>query len=125
MHCAQPDNTQSHESKLRFAPPPQERFGIPSPTRTGTGGTPDKQSAVTKLPPAASIVRGKSAAVGPGVILPRHLREDVHAVPPPEVTDLELEKGLLHMVNRGLLPPKVDLTPALCGDTGMCMCTYC
>jgi hypothetical protein len=35
-----------------------------------------------------------------------------------QVTDLELDKGLLHVMNRGLLPPKADLTPALCGTTG-------
>lgn len=37
---------------------------------------------------------------------------------PTQVTDLELDKGLLHLVNRGLLPGKVDLTPALCGEAG-------
>lgn len=35
-----------------------------------------------------------------------------------QVTDLELDKGLLHLVNRGLLPQQADLTPALCGNTG-------
>ncbi|GLC34485.1 hypothetical protein PLESTB_001256000 [Pleodorina starrii] len=82
----------------------QERFAVPY---------------APKLPPpSGNLAKGLSPAAAPGVILPKHIREDPHGLAPPEVTDLELDKGLLHVVNRGLLPPRADLTPALCGATG-------
>ncbi|GLI64066.1 hypothetical protein VaNZ11_007230 [Volvox africanus] len=82
----------------------QERFAVPYQP---------KQS-----PPPGNLAKGRTPAAAPGVILPKHMREDPHGLAPPEVTDLELDKGLLHVLNRGLLPPKADLTPALCGTTG-------
>ncbi|GFR40108.1 hypothetical protein Agub_g662, partial [Astrephomene gubernaculifera] len=68
--------------------------------------------------PGGNIAKGRTPSAMPNVILPRHIREDPHGLAPPEVTDLELDKGLLHVVNRGLLPAKADLTPALCGAAG-------
>ncbi|KAG2501161.1 hypothetical protein HYH03_000976 [Edaphochlamys debaryana] len=82
----------------------EERFNIPL--------------APKQIPPLGAVVRGKTVSAAPGVILPRHIRDDPHGLPPPQVTDLELDKGLLHLVNRGLLPAKADLTPAMCGPTG-------
>ncbi|KAG2432871.1 hypothetical protein HXX76_008603 [Chlamydomonas incerta] len=82
------------------------------------------QERFTTLPPAkpplnnGTLMKGRTPTAAPGVILPRHMRDDPHGLAPPEVTDLELDKGLLHLVNRGLLPQQVDLTPALCGQTG-------
>lgn len=64
------------------------------------------------------LAKGLSPSASPGIILPRFIREDVHALAPPEVTDLEVEKGLLHLVNRRLLPMQSDLTPAFYGEQG-------
>ncbi|KXZ47062.1 hypothetical protein GPECTOR_38g299 [Gonium pectorale] len=82
----------------------QERFAVPY--------------APKPPPPGGNLAKGKTNVAAPGVILPRHIRDDPHGLAPPQVTDLELDKGLLHLVNRGLLPSKVDLTPALCGEAG-------
>ncbi|KAG2448854.1 hypothetical protein HYH02_006205 [Chlamydomonas schloesseri] len=82
----------------------QERFTAPPPAKPALNN--------------GTVVKGRTSTAAPGVILPRHMREDPHGLAPPEVTDLELDKGLFHLVNRGLLPQKVDLTPALCGQAG-------
>ncbi|EFJ52332.1 hypothetical protein VOLCADRAFT_102998 [Volvox carteri f. nagariensis] len=82
----------------------QERFAVPYQPK--------------QPPPPGNLAKGRTPAAAPGVILPKHIREDPHGLPPPEVTDLELDKGLLHVLNRGLLPARSDLTPALCGATG-------
>lgn len=62
------------------------------------------------------MARGTTAP--PALILPRSLRNDPYAVMPPQLTDAELSKGLMHLVNRGLLHSKADLTPALVGGHG-------
>eukprot|EP00955_Chlamydomonas_euryale_P002783 29692-Chlamydomonas_euryale.AAC.1 len=45
-------------------------------------------------------------------------RHDPAAVVPPEFTDRELSRGLVHLVNAGLLNPRADLSAALIGGDG-------
>lgn len=89
----------------------QDRFGVLAMTNT----TPRDNSVGIA---AGVLAKGLSPSASPGIILPRFIREDVHALAPPEVTDLEVEKGLLHLVNRRLLPMQSDLTPAFYGEQG-------
>eukprot|EP00201_Polytomella_parva_P023453 CAMPEP_0175040420 /NCGR_PEP_ID=MMETSP0052_2-20121109/1250_1 /TAXON_ID=51329 ORGANISM="Polytomella parva, Strain SAG 63-3" /NCGR_SAMPLE_ID=MMETSP0052_2 /ASSEMBLY_ACC=CAM_ASM_000194 /LENGTH=453 /DNA_ID=CAMNT_0016302623 /DNA_START=67 /DNA_END=1425 /DNA_ORIENTATION=- len=78
---------------------------------------PSSAASAAPSPPPRPIL-GKTAAAMPTIILPRAVRDDAHMLPSAELADIGIEKGLLDMVNRGLLPAKADLSPALCGDGG-------
>ncbi|KAL6746704.1 hypothetical protein V8C86DRAFT_1820156 [Haematococcus lacustris] len=97
----------------------QDRFGVasgrprPSPSSSGGSGPEPRSS-----PLRAALSKGLTPGAAPAVILPRAMRLDPYAAAPPAVADLELDKGLLHLVNRGMLHSTADLTPALCGEMG-------
>ena len=55
------------------------------------------------------IVRG--VATKPQRILTKAQRCDPFA-PPPPITDHDLAQGMMNLVNRGIIPKDVDLTPA-------------
>ena len=93
----------------------EERFGIAAPP-------PEKPREATK-------VRGRlntRKTTVPGPILPAKNRNDPGA-PPPRLTHKDVQRGMEQLVNRGLVPKYVDLTPAfiktpapvLCGQVQM------
>ena len=93
----------------------EERFGIAAPP-------PEKPREATK-------VRGRlntKKTTAPGPILPAKNRNDPGA-PPPRLTHKDVQRGMEQLVNRGLVPKYVDLTPAfiktpapvLCGQVQM------
>lgn len=43
--------------------------------------------------------------------LKRHQRVNPN-LDPPEITEKEMEKGIIHLVNEGYIPKDVDVTPA-------------
>ncbi|KAG1656325.1 hypothetical protein FOA52_006656 [Chlamydomonas sp. UWO 241] len=103
-----------------------ERFGVEAPT------SPSSAAATGLIPQspsngggggragggAASVARGLTPGNPPATILSREMRHDPAARVPPELTDRELARGLLHLVNAGLLDGRANLTPALCGTGG-------
>ena len=44
-------------------------------------------------------------------ILPKHFRDDPFAEPPP-ITENDIQDGMFSLLNRGIIPRDVDLTPA-------------
>lgn len=44
-------------------------------------------------------------------ILPKNFRDDPFADPPP-ITEDDIDDGMLSLLNRGIIPRDVDLTPA-------------
>ena len=44
-------------------------------------------------------------------ILPKHFRDDPFADPPP-ITENDISDGMFSLLNRGIIPRDVDLTPA-------------
>lgn len=86
----------------------QDRFGIPFPDEDTASATSDTIPAHTGMAkglnaPPAIYVSAESAVHGNSVALLRCL-------------DRELKHGLMHLVNRGLLPQGIDLTAALSGE---------
>ena len=55
-------------------------------------------------------LRGKKVTQ-PKRILPKHFRDDPFADPPP-ITEDDISDGMLSLLNRGIIPRDVDLTPA-------------
>lgn len=47
----------------------------------------------------------------PKRILPKNYRDDPFAEPPP-ITENDIKDGMLSLLNRGIIPRDVDLTPA-------------
>ena len=47
----------------------------------------------------------------PKRILPKHFRDDPFADPPP-ITENDIKDGMYSLLNRGVIPKDVDLTPA-------------
>jgi hypothetical protein len=90
----------------------QQRFGVEAPARSPTAA---EKTTIRGFGPG-SVARGLNS--NPATIIPKSIRLDPYATCPPELTDLELSKGLMHLVNAGLLHAKSDLTPALVGDHG-------
>ena len=93
----------------------QERFGIEAPP--------------TEKPREAHKVRGqlnRTKTSAPGPILTAKQRNDPGA-PPPRLSHKDVQRGMAELVNRGLVPKYVDLTPAfvktpapvLCGQVSM------
>lgn len=93
----------------------QDRFGITAPA--------------AEKPREAHKVRGtlnRTKTSAPGPILPAKNRNDPGA-PPPRLTHKDVQRGMSELVNRGLVPKYVDLTPAfiktpapvLCGPVQM------
>jgi hypothetical protein len=92
-------------------PCPQDRFGVPLPEEDRMGGSenaiPGHAGVVKGLTaPAATYVPSAALLQGNGPALLRAL-------------DRELKHGLLHLVNRGLLPQGLDLTAALAGESNV------
>ncbi|EKX36818.1 hypothetical protein GUITHDRAFT_116984 [Guillardia theta CCMP2712] len=93
----------------------QERFGVAAPP-------PPKPRQPKKVP--GSVIRSKTSE--PGTVLPAAVRRDPSA-PPPRLTQKDIHKGMSELVNKGLIPKYVDLTPAfvrtpapvLCGPVQM------
>eukprot|EP00960_Hanusia_phi_P071923 767666-Hanusia_phi.AAC.2 len=93
----------------------QERFGVAAPP-------PPKPRQPKKVP--GTVLRTKTSE--PGTILPAAVRRDPSA-PPPRLTQRDIHKGMSELVNKGLIPKYVDLTPAfvrtpapvLCGPVQM------
>ena len=44
-------------------------------------------------------------------ILPKHFRDDPFADPPP-ITETDINDGMFSLLNRGIIPRDVDLSPA-------------
>jgi IQ domain-containing protein H len=47
----------------------------------------------------------------PKRILPKHFRDDPFADPPP-ITEDDISDGMFSLLNRGIIPKDVDLSPA-------------
>jgi len=47
----------------------------------------------------------------PKRILPKQFRDDPFAEPPP-ITEDDIQDGMLNLINRGIIPKDVDLSPA-------------
>jgi len=118
MYKADPVNKPQTAAARDFL---QSRFGITAPTKAyppGSGLEGPQASAASETGTAGSMRKGLTSAVSPSVILPHKQRHDPYASTPAEVADMELTKGLYHLINRGLLPSKADLSPALMGANG-------
>mmetsp|Transcript_30 Transcript_30/g.78 ORF Transcript_30/g.78 Transcript_30/m.78 type:complete len:1089 (+) Transcript_30:71-3337(+) len=93
----------------------EERFGVTAPA------APKQRVAVRQR---GAIVKHRTASNAGG--LPKLNRIDPHAAPPP-ITGKDVERGIYDLVNRGLIPGHVDLTPAfiqapapvLCGQVSL------
>lgn len=94
----------------------EQRFGVAAPAPRISAS--ERAAAVPGPVMPGMVARGITSTAAPGIILPKSLRDDPYASPAPGVTDMELEKGLFHLVNRGMLPARADLTPALQGGVG-------
>jgi hypothetical protein len=55
-------------------------------------------------------IKGKKVA-HPKRILPKHFRDDPFADPPP-ITEDDISDGMFSLLNRGIIPRDVDLSPA-------------
>jgi hypothetical protein len=49
--------------------------------------------------------------MGPKRILPKNFRDDPFADPPP-ITENDIQDGMFSLLNRGIIPRDVDLSPA-------------
>eukprot|EP00742_Colponemidia_sp_Colp-10_P007009 GILJ01007522.1.p1 GENE.GILJ01007522.1~~GILJ01007522.1.p1 ORF type:complete len:1129 (-),score=134.43 GILJ01007522.1:199-3585(-) len=79
------------------------RYGLREDTRVEYG------RAVGKRPSNTS--RRANKVSRPARLLPRVNRSDPSA-PPPAITEEDIGRGVLDLMNRGFIPPNVDLTPA-------------
>lgn len=90
----------------------QDRFGVTAPI-------PQKPREATKR--KGRIVTRKNSSPS---ILPAGVRGDPHAAPP-RLTQKDVARGMEELVNRGMIPKHIDLTPAfvkmpapvLCGQS--------
>ena len=55
--------------------------------------------------------RRPNKAFNPKRILPKNYRDDPFADPPP-ITENDINDGMFSLINRGIIPRDVDLTPA-------------
>ena len=78
----------------------QDRFGIAAPPEEKPR-QPHKQRGMLK----------KNKTTSPGTILSAKNRSDPSAAPP-RLTHKDVQRGMAELVNRGLVPKYVDLTPA-------------
>lgn len=93
----------------------QSRFGVTAPPQSGPKGATRQRG---------TVMKHKTAAAGP--IVPGSVRNDPGA-PPPRLAQKDVGRGMNELVNRGLIPKYVDLTPAfiqtpapvLCGQVQM------
>lgn len=91
----------------------QDRFGIPVPGE-------DTASAASDTIPAhnaATIAKGLNAP--PAIYVPADAVIHGNSVSLLRCLDRELKHGLMHLVNRGLLPQGIDLTAALSGESNV------
>eukprot|EP00945_MAST-04E_sp_MAST-4E-sp1_P006243 g6243.t1 len=82
----------------------QDRFGIPAP-KSGHGGDATRRRA------GRNQGRARGGVAGPQNSLPKRNRVDP-AAPPPEIAEEDIQKGMLNLINRGFIPPNVDLSAA-------------
>ncbi len=84
----------------------QGRFGIPAPKRQGHG------AGQRRVPNRHTMQMRRTGAVSsPQNALPRQNRINPSA-PPPEIAEEDIQKGMLNLINRGFIPPNVDLSAA-------------
>ena len=55
--------------------------------------------------------QAKGKVTQPKRILPKKFREDPFADPPP-ITEDDIGEGMMNLLNRGIIPRDVDLSPA-------------
>ncbi|GMH38300.1 hypothetical protein BSKO_06184 [Bryopsis sp. KO-2023] len=89
----------------------KERYGIPTPLE----GDDRARSSPVDPNPFCSVVKG--LPVPPSVILPRFIRDDPFETAPTDISSMEIHKGILHLVNRGLLPHYVDIGSTISGGS--------
>eukprot|EP00854_Cymbomonas_tetramitiformis_P001341 gene1341-1940_t len=85
-----------------------EKHGIPSPSKGDNARSCGKHGGAENKPqkPVSAIT------IKAGTIIPKHIREDPYADPPPLVPE-DMKHGVLNLINRGLLPNHIDMTSTL------------
>ncbi|KAK3248759.1 hypothetical protein CYMTET_41786 [Cymbomonas tetramitiformis] len=99
-----PFNPATHAGRAQLA----EKHGIPSPSKGDNARSCGKHGGAENKPqkPVSAIT------IKAGTIIPKHIREDPYADPPPLVPE-DMKHGVLNLINRGLLPNHIDMTSTL------------
>jgi hypothetical protein len=86
------------------------KYQLPKPNMTKYG-RPQGGISTTELERLGiGSIRGKKVAQ-PKRILPKNFRDDPFADPPP-ITEDDIADGMMSLLNRGIIPRDVDLSPA-------------
>ena len=83
----------------------RERFSL------GPREAPKKVQRSMGGPSSLQTTKGIGKVTRPKRILPKKFREDPFAEPPP-ITEDDIRDGMMSLLNRGIIPRDVDLTPA-------------
>ena len=98
-----PENLNGHDlirSKFGLAPPNQFKYG------RSQGGISN-----IELEKLGIGMRCNQKVQNNKRILPKHFRDDPFADPPP-ITENDISDGMFSLLNRGIIPRDVDLSPA-------------
>lgn len=87
----------------------REKFNLPAPAASKPRQCGQKDLAGKLFPSKSTPLL--TLATKPQRILTKEQRHDPFADPPP-ITDHDLSQGMMSLVNRGMIPKNVDLTPA-------------
>lgn len=88
----------------------REKFGLPQPNKFKYGRHQGGISNI-ELEKLGIGARQAGSVVKPKRILPKAFRDDPFADPPP-ITENDIRDGMFSLLNRGVIPKDVDLTPA-------------
>lgn len=88
----------------------REKFGIPKPNQFKYGRS---QGGISNIELEKLGVGQRQAGQvhKPKRILPKNFRDDPFADPPP-ITENDIADGMYSLLNRGIIPKDVDLSPA-------------
>ena len=98
-----PENVNGHEMI-------REKFGLPKPNHFKYGRAQGGISNI-ELEKLGIGMRQQDKVCKPKRILPKNFRDDPFADPPP-ITENDIDDGMLSLLNRGIIPRDVDLSPA-------------
>lgn len=101
--------------KVAFEPEPTQSSLTAQFLGASSEDEPNQRSDFWLQRPQRSLSKGsrrRSKTTGPNRLLPKANRLDPLS-DAPQITERDLERGLLNLHTRGFIPPDVDLTPAL------------
>lgn len=88
----------------------RQKYSLPQPTTSKYGRSQGAISNNELERLGIGTLKGKKVA-HPKRILPKNFRDDPFADPPP-ITEDDISDGMFSLLNRGIIPKDVDLSPA-------------